>query len=153
MKGNLGGENERNRGLVNSAVPSGDGSFLEKALPGRSAATLQVRRQILEFVSSPTATSILLRGPIGVGKSTIARLIALLKRVAPLSLEATKDFLSLAPWSGPNQIDVRYLKSWYVELALTGLVETLAETQLFGSVEGAYSDAQNKASLLAVMND
>jgi DNA-binding NtrC family response regulator len=122
-------------------------TFLEKALPGQSAAILQVRRQILEFVASPTARLILLRGPIGVGKSTIARLIALLKRVAPLSPDAAKEFLDVVPWSGPNQIDVRYLKSWYVELALTGLVETLAEAQLFGSVKGAYSDAQDKAGV------
>ena len=121
--------------------------FVERTLPGRSASILRVRRQILEFVASPTARAVLLLGPIGAGKSTIARVIALLKRVAPLSLEAAQQFLDLVPFSGPNHIDVRYLSSWYVELPLTGLVETLAETQLFGSVEGAYSDARNRAGV------
>ena len=121
--------------------------FVERTLPGQSASNLRVQRQVLEFVSSPTAKAILLRGPIGAGKSTIARVIALLKRVAPLSPEGAKEILDHVRFSGPNQIDFRYLSSWYVELPLTGLVESLAETQLFGSVKGAYSDAQDRAGV------
>lgn len=122
-------------------------AFVERTLPGRSTGNLRVQRQILEFVASPTAKAVLLRGPIGAGKSTIARVIALLKRVAPLSPKGAKEILDLVPFTGPNQIDSRYLSSWYIELPLTGLVESLAETQLFGSVKGAYSDAQDRAGV------
>jgi DNA-binding NtrC family response regulator len=132
-----------------SALPSfpATSAFLESALPGRSARMKRLRRQILEFAANPTAKAVLLRGPIGVGKSTIARLIALLKRVAPLSADKAKEFLSLVPFNGPFQVDVRYLSTWYVELSLTGLVETLAESQLFGSGEGSFSDAEERAGV------
>jgi DNA-binding NtrC family response regulator len=122
-------------------------AFVERTLPGQSASNLQVQRQILEFVASPTAKAVLLRGPIGSGKSTIARVIALLKRVAPLSRERAAEFLHLIRFAGPNQIDVRHLTTWYVELPLTGLVETLAEAQLFGSVRAAYNDAVDRAGV------
>jgi hypothetical protein len=102
--------------------------FLERALPGRSAGIQRVRRQILEFSASPTAKAVLLRGPIGAGKSTIARLIALMKRVAPLTPIRAKDMLDLARFDASNQTHLlQYVASWYVELPLTGLVETLAE--------------------------
>ena len=119
-------------------------AFLDRALPGQSASARRVRWQILEFAANPTAKAVLLRGPIGAGKSTVARLIALLKRVAPLTLHGAKAILDLVPFNGPNQVDLRYISSWYVEVALTGLVDTLAESQLFGSVKGAYSDAVDR---------
>jgi DNA-binding NtrC family response regulator len=122
-------------------------AFIERAVPGRSPTIRRVHQQILEFCASPTARAVLLRGPIGAGKSTIARVIALLKRVAVLSPSAAKEMLEVARFDGPNQIDLRYISSWYVELALTGLVESLAATQLFGSVEGAYSDAPDRAGV------
>src|SRR5262249_16960731 len=40
----------------------------------------------------------------------------------------------------PNRVDLRLIP-WFVELALTGLVESLAEAQLFGVVRGAYTGA------------
>jgi len=55
--------------------------------------------------------------------------------------EHAKNFLSLARFSGPNQLDVNYLASWYIELPLTGLVESLADVQLFGSTKTAYTNA------------
>jgi DNA-binding NtrC family response regulator len=121
--------------------------FLARALPGTSAGIIELRRQIIEFVTNPTAKAVLLLGAIGTGKSTLARLIALLKRVAPLSEQEAREMLSRVPKAGPNQIDVLFLTSWYVELALTGLVETLADSQLFGSTKGGFSDAQDRAGV------
>lgn len=114
--------------------------LLGRLLPGRSKAIQQLREQILDFSSSLTAHGLLLRGPIGAGKSTIARAVALLKRVAPLNVEEAQQLLGNARFEGHNRIDLRYIP-WYVELALTGLVETLADVQLFGATKGAYTGA------------
>ena len=115
--------------------------FLERTLPGTSPAIRRVREQVIEFVSSPVAKSVLLRGPIGVGKSTLARTIGLLKRIAPLSEAEARQIIETVRFDGPNQVDLRSIVTWYVELPLTGLVENLAEAQLFGTERGAFTGA------------
>lgn len=114
-------------------------AFLDRVLPGN--AMRQIREQVLEFVASPIARSVLLRGPIGAGKSTLARIIGLLKRVAPLNAEEAGEILRNVKFDGPNQIDLRSIATWYVELPLTGIVESLAEAQLFGADKGAFTGA------------
>lgn len=113
-------------------------STLERAVPGPSQVVRQMREQLLDFASSITSRTVLLKGPIGAGKSTIARFIGLLKRVAPLTVVEASRILSDVRYDGSNRIDLRYIP-WYVELTLTGLVESLVEVQLFGSTKGAYT--------------
>lgn len=120
--------------------------FLERVLPGDSARAEQIRNEILEFCASPTARTALIEGPIGVGKSTLVRSIAALKRVAPLKADVAKDILSDLRFSGPNLIDLNAIP-WFVELALTGLASELAESQLFGSVTGAFTGAKARAGV------
>src|SRR5262249_19454333 len=108
----------------------------------------RVRQQILEFCASPAAVAVLLRGPIGAGKSIIARLIALLKRVAPLSPNRAEEMLSLARFDPLNQVHLlQYIASLFVDLSLTVLVETLAGAQLFGSYENAYTNATDRLGI------
>jgi DNA-binding NtrC family response regulator len=118
--------------------------LLERAVPGTSTAVIRLREQILDIAGSFTAKAMLLRGPIGAGKSTVARLIALLKRVAPLTVPNAERMIAYAKFDGPNRIDLKYMLTWYVELPLTGLVESLAEMQLFGAVKGAYTGAHEQ---------
>jgi len=114
--------------------------MLQRLLPGKSGAIRRTREQVLDFTSSLTARSLLLRGPIGAGKSTIARVVGLLKRVAPLKSTAAQRFLEDTRFEGHNRIDLRYMP-WYVELTLTGLIESLADAQLFGVRKGAFTGA------------
>src|SRR5262249_19538304 len=44
-------------------------------------------------------------------------------------------------------IDLRSIVTWYVELPLTGLVESLAEAQLFGTEKGAFTGAISAAGI------
>jgi transcriptional regulator with GAF, ATPase, and Fis domain len=139
---------------VNPVVPIGlppcwevISRFLERVLPGQSERIKIVRDQVLQFALNQTARSILLSGPIGSGKSTIARCIALLKRVAVMTASEAESFLELAPFSGPKLLDIRYLSSWYREMPLTGLVESLADLQLFGSSKGTFTGAIDRAGI------
>lgn len=114
--------------------------LLERVVPGKSASIATTRDQMLAFAGSLTSKSVLLRGPIGAGKSTIARILGLLKRVAPLTAADAEQVLQDARFDAHNRIDPRCMP-WYVELPLTGLVESLAEVQLFGVTKGAFTGA------------
>jgi len=117
-----------------------------KVLPGTSKETERLRDAILDFCGSLSSKTVLLRGPIGSGKSTAARLIGYLKRLAPQGSAEVERGVRDVRFDGPNRIDVRMMP-WYVELALTGLVESLAESQLFGSVKGAFTNAVDRAGV------
>jgi arginine utilization regulatory protein len=119
---------------------------LLRLLPGSSNAIHLARLQILDFVSSLTGRTVLLRGPVGAGKSTVARVLGLFKRLAPLSNEEASRIVSDLKFDGHNRVDLRSMP-WYVELTLTGLVEGLAEAQLFGSTKGAYTGAVDRAGV------
>ena len=49
-------------------------------------------------------------------------------------------------FDGHNRLALRSMP-WYVELTLTGLVENIAEAQLFGSLKGAYTGAVDRAGV------
>lgn len=109
--------------------------FLEQNLPGHSDATRNLRHAILGFAFDLSARTAFLSGPIGAGKSTVARMIAFAKRVAPLRKEEAQQLVTNLKFSEPGLIDEK-LMHWYVELALTGVVDTLAESQIFGIGKG-----------------
>lgn len=120
--------------------------FLQKVLPGKSQRIAQLREEILDFSVSPTTRTVLLLGPIGAGKSTIARIIALLKRIAPLRPKAAAEIIKDVAFERPGLIKTLSLP-WYVELPLTGLATELAELQLFGSSKGAFTGATDRAGV------
>src|SRR5689334_2699008 len=95
--------------------------FLALHLPGRSPATRRVREQIIEFAITPTVRSLFIAGPIGAGKSTLARLAALIRRVAPLMAEDAKTILDTVKFTPEGQVDLRSIAPFYTELSLTGL--------------------------------
>ena len=105
--------------------------LLEKVLPGKSKRARILRAQVLEFCCDLSAKTVLLRGPIGAGKSTVARAIGFVRRVAPLSMEPARRLIGNVRYDGLGKIAFTVM-TWYVELALTGLSDTLAESQLFG---------------------
>ena len=86
------------------------------------------------------------QGPIGAGKSTVARSIALLKRVAPLKAEAAESIIADAKFDGPNLLHLNSVP-WYLELALTGLTPELADVQLFGAARGAFTGAVERPGI------
>jgi DNA-binding NtrC family response regulator len=109
---------------------------VQRVLPGRAVATEELRAKIVRFCADPSARTLLLRGPVGAGKSTIARLIGFGKRVAPLREDAARELLKYLRFEQPGRIDTRSMP-WYVEFTVTGLVDDLACAQLYGIKRGA----------------
>jgi DNA-binding NtrC family response regulator len=120
--------------------------LLKNVLPGDSKRVRILREQVLEFCCDLSAKTLLIRGPIGAGKSTVARVIGFVRRVAPLSEGPARRVIGNVRYDGPGKIDFR-LMTWYVELALTGLSEGLAESQLFGVAKGAATDVGEKPGI------
>jgi DNA-binding NtrC family response regulator len=120
--------------------------MLDECLPGSSPAIQRTRAQILDFACSITSQTVLVRGPIGAGKSTVARFVGLFKRVAPLTEIEAQRILEDVKFDAHNRLALRSMP-WYVELTLTGLGENIAEAQLFGSLKGAYTGAVDRSGV------
>jgi DNA-binding NtrC family response regulator len=115
-------------------------------LPGDSPATVHLRESILDFCFDFTARTAFLKGPIGAGKSTVARIIGFAKRLAPLKREEADQLIGNLRFTAPGLVDEK-LMHWYVELALTGVVESLAEAQLLGIGKGVATYVQERAGV------
>ena len=89
---------------------------------------------------NPFSRTVLLKGPIGIGKSTVARLIAFEKMVALLHTDAAKRRIRNIKWEGPGLIDQKSM-SWYVEMPVTGFDDSLVSSQLLGHKKGAFTGA------------
>ena len=126
--------------------------WIQSVLPGQSASARTLRAQVLAFCANPTERTVLLRGPIGSGKSTLARLMAFGKRVAPLRDEKARDFIRNVRYDIPGRISLRSM-SWYVELAVTGLTDSLADAQLFGVAPGAATDVKERLGVFEQAKD
>jgi transcriptional regulator with GAF, ATPase, and Fis domain len=140
---------ERVTAVRRPALPAGEriSALLEALIPGNSASIILLRQQVLDFSAHVSARTVLLRGPIGAGKSTVARAIGFLKRIAPLTDDEVETHVKHLKYDGPGRVSEK-LMPWYVELSLTGLVESLADSQLFGYRKGAFTGAvENKAGV------
>lgn len=114
--------------------------LVEQAFPGSSAAIREFRGQVIEFAAAVTGSACLLTGPTGVGKTGLARMIAYLRRIATLAEHAAQQAVQRVRFDESGRLDYR-LMDWYRELSLTGINESLAESQLFGVAKGAFTNA------------
>lgn len=104
---------------------------LEVLLPGASPAVERLREQVDALCRDFGASGALLLGPPGSGKSTIARTIALGRYLHRLKASRCEELVQKMRFDGPARLAKRHL-DWYEEISLTGLVESLADAQLFG---------------------
>jgi len=105
-------------------------------LPGTSLAVVALRRAAVSLCRDPGARGALILGPPGAGKSTLARAIGIGRYVHVLNHAAAERLIKNLAIDPPAMISRRSM-NWYEEISLTGLVDTLADSQLFGCVEGA----------------
>ena len=129
--------------LIKAAMD--DDKILDVLIPGKSDATRKFKSQIKSFAQSPAKGALLL-GPIGSGKSTIARIMALLRYLHYCADGTRKRKLENLEFDGPFRIDKKKLE-FYEEINLTGLVHTLAQSQLFGVAKGAATGVIEKPGI------
>lgn len=67
--------------------------FLAKTLPGKTKSVRELRADLRDFAGDLLAKNLLLLGPIGIGKTTLARIVAVLRFLVVVRPEVRKRFL------------------------------------------------------------
>jgi MoxR-like ATPase len=119
------------------------GGFLKSLFPGEEPAVAALRAQLLQAVSTPGLTTLVLQGPPGTGKTTIARAVAGARMLAMV------DHARLPVGRERLIDDVRRGRplKWYRDLSLAGLSPTLADVQLFGVVKAYATDVKPRIGI------
>lgn len=134
-----------NRKLLKAAALS-DEMLLKLLIPGRGGVTQKVRDQIKSFASNISARSVLLLGPVGAGKSTVARVMALMRYLHICPDERRQRIVEHLKFDGPFRIEKKLL-SWFEEVNLTGLTDELAQAQLFGVAKKAATGVDEREGI------
>ena len=121
-------------------------TLIERLLPGTSPHLNEIRTQVANFSRNLLGKAALLIGPIGSGKSTIARIMAFTRYLHLCTDAKRKQLIETLQYDGPFRIDKKHL-DFYEELNLTGLVPTLAQAQLFGVARGAATGVDQRPGI------
>ena len=124
--------------------------LLIELIPGKHPLIKKIRAQIKSFTCSLHPQHALLLGPIGCGKSTIARTMAFMRWLYLLNDEKCKEIVAklkgVDGFDGPFRINKKHL-DFYEEMNLTGLVPSLAHSQLFGITKGAGTNVAERPGI------
>jgi DNA-binding NtrC family response regulator len=121
--------------------------FLVRTLPGKSKPILQLRADLRDFAEDLLARNVLLLGPIGIGKTTLARIVAVLRFLIVVRPDVRKGFLKALRFDRHMQV-AKTLINWYEDVNLTGMTEFDAAAQLFGVAPKAFTDVDPRIGIL-----
>ena len=104
-------------------------NLVEELYPGAEPLVKELRRQMLEVAYRTGLTTVLLEGPSGTGKTTMARALAMARMFAKISPKSHNKTVETAA----NEVRRgRPPLRWYRDISLAGLSDNLVEMQLFG---------------------
>jgi hypothetical protein len=101
--------------------------LLQDLYPGDDPLVAVARKEVERLSAMPGPAVVLLQGAPGTGKTTMARTIAVCRRLllAPAEMRLTVE-------SARQEVLSQKPLTWYRDISLAGLVDTLADAQLFG---------------------
>src|SRR5882724_7992116 len=102
------------RQMRNKASNDEIADFLLRTLPGKSKPVEQLRANLRDFAEDVLAKNLLLLGPVGIGKTTLARIVAVLRFLVVVRSDLRKAFLNPETLRFDRHMQIaKSLINWY----------------------------------------
>lgn len=110
--------------------------LLAKLYPGDAPMMVRLRKQLSEIARTPGLVTVLIEGPPGTGKTTMARALAMARVLSMVD----EKYHGLTIEKAAKEVREGTALNSYRDISLAGLTETLADAQLFGVGKGVATE-------------
>lgn len=110
--------------------------LLAELYQGDAPMMVRLRKQLSEIARTPGLVTVLIEGPPGTGKTTMARALAMARVLSMVD----SNYHGLTLERAARDVREGAALNWYRDISLAGLTETLADAQLFGVGKGVATE-------------